>query len=131
MSYKELNVWKISMDLVVDIYNLTATFPNSELYGLTSQMRRAAVSIPSNIAEGSGRKSKKEYIQFIYISKGSLSELETQIEIAHRLSFIKDTEQLYNNIKRIRVMITNLIAYLNDIDNPKPPKPQTPKTLKP
>ncbi len=73
------------MDLVSNIYKITEFFPNKELYGLTNQIRRAAVSIPSNIAEGAARNSKKEFIQFLYIALGSLSELETQIIIANRL----------------------------------------------
>lgn len=84
MIYKDLEVWKQSMVLVTEVYQATGDFPKEELFGLVSQMRRAAVSIPSNIAEGCGRKNTKEYIQFLYISKGSLFELETQIEIAYR-----------------------------------------------
>jgi four helix bundle protein len=77
MDHKDLDVWKRSMDLVVKVYQITKLFPDTEKYGLTSQMRRAAVSIPSNIAEGAARKGDKEFIQFLYISIGSLSELET------------------------------------------------------
>lgn len=84
MIYKDLEVWKQSMVLVTEVHQATGDFPKEELFGLVSQMRRAAVSIPSNIAEGCGRKNTKEYIQFLYISKGSLFELETQIEIAYR-----------------------------------------------
>ena len=76
-NHKDLEVWKKSMDLVSNIYKITESFPNKELYGLTNQIRRAAVSIPSNIAEGAARNSKKEFIQFLYIALGSLSELET------------------------------------------------------
>jgi four helix bundle protein len=77
MDHKDLDVWKRSMDLVVKVYQITKLFPDTEKYGLSSQMRRAAVSIPSNIAEGAARKGDKEFIQFLYISIGSLSELET------------------------------------------------------
>jgi four helix bundle protein len=77
MDHKDLDVWKRSMDLVVKVYQITKLFPDTEKYGLTSQMRRAAVSIPSNITEGAARKGDKEFIQFLYISIGSLSELET------------------------------------------------------
>lgn len=80
-SYKELIVWQKSMVLVSDIYKVSASFPDSEKFGLTSQMRRASVSIPSNIAEGWGRLSRKNYIQFLRISRGSLFELETQLLI--------------------------------------------------
>jgi len=86
-SYKDLIVWQKSMDLVVAIYDLTDNFPKSEIYGLTSQMRRCSISIPSNIAEGRRRGSPKEFRHFLLISYGSGAELETQIEIAKRLSF--------------------------------------------
>ncbi|MFZ1720431.1 MAG: four helix bundle protein [Candidatus Moraniibacteriota bacterium] len=86
-SYRDLIVWQKGMDLVVSVYILTKKFPREEIYALTSQMRRAAVSIPSNIAEGKCRKSKKEYIQFLRIAYASGAELETQIEIAKRLKY--------------------------------------------
>lgn len=91
-TYKELTVWQKSMDLVVAIYKLTEQFPNSETYGLVSQMRRSAVSIPSNIAEGRRRGSRKEYRQFLIIAYSSGAELETQVEIAKRLSFGKSLD---------------------------------------
>lgn len=83
-------VWQKSMDLVVEIYKLTDNFPRSEIYGLTSQMKRCAVSIPSNIAEGRRRGSRKDYRHFLIIAYGSGAELETQIEIAKRLPFNKN-----------------------------------------
>jgi four helix bundle protein len=97
------------MDFVVDIYETTNRFPSNEVYGLTSQIKRAAVSIPSNIAEGSGRKNPKEFIQFLFISKGSLAEVETQLEIAHRLKYLSDINELLNKAKRIRMMLIGLI----------------------
>ncbi|TDY11766.1 four helix bundle protein [Meridianimaribacter flavus] len=87
MNHKDLDVWKKSMDLVVEVYDWTTLFPDEEKYGLISQMRRAAVSIPSNIAEGSARKSDKELLQFINIALGSVAELETQYLIVLRLKF--------------------------------------------
>ena len=87
-TYEDLRVWRRSMDLVLGIYRSTAAFPKQELYGLTSQMRRSAVSIPSNIAEGKGRYSRKELVQFLYHSRGSLLELRTQITIAQELGFL-------------------------------------------
>lgn len=87
MNHKELDVWKKGMDLVEKIYSLSASFPAEERFGLTSQIRRAAVSVPSNIAEGAARKSDKELLQFISIAIGSLAELETQYLIAIRLGF--------------------------------------------
>lgn len=102
------------MDLVTDIYTMTNTFPKSEQYGLVSQMRRASVSIPSNIAEGSRRKTKKDFCQFVVVAFGSGAELETQIEIAKRLNYIKEksyknTDMLLNEIMR---MLNKLIASL-------------------
>jgi four helix bundle protein len=88
-SYKDLIVWQKSMNLVVELYNLSEQFPKAEIYGLTSQIRRAAVSIPSNIAEGSRRGTKKDFRHFLLNAYGSGSELETQIEIAKRLPFGK------------------------------------------
>jgi four helix bundle protein len=95
-SYKDLQIWKVSMDFVIEIYKLTKRFPSSELYGLTSQIRRSAVSIPSNVAEGSCRKNTKEYIQFLYIANGSLSEVETQLEIANKLGYFENIEDISN-----------------------------------
>ena len=111
-SYKDLEVWKLSMSLVTEIYEITRSFPQEEKYGLTSQIRRASISIPSNIAEGASRKSTKEFIQFLYISNGSLSELETQIELAERLGFIDNTDDIFDKIKPIRKMLINLIHSL-------------------
>ena len=88
--YKDLTVWKKAMDLVVAIYELTDKLPKTETYGIISQMQRSAVSIPSNIAEGSKRGTRKDFIHFLTISFGSGSELETQVEIVKRLQFGKD-----------------------------------------
>jgi four helix bundle protein len=98
---------------VVEIYKLTEKFPTSELYGLTSQMRRCSVSVPSNIAEGSCRKNTKEYVQFLYISNGSLSELETQLEIGNKLGYFSDIENFNKKIRYIRTMLLNLIRSLD------------------
>jgi len=111
-SYKDLQAWKISMDFVILIYKLTSKFPSNEMYGLTNQIRRCAVSIPSNLAEGSGRKNTKEYIHFLYISNGSLSELETQLEISYKLGYIKDIEHLNDKMRYIRSMLVGLIRSL-------------------
>lgn len=88
-SYRDLEVWQKAIDLVVDAYHLTSTFPKDEKYGLTSQIRRASVSVPSNIAEGHSRGYTNEYLHHIAIAQGSLAELETQLEIALRLNYIK------------------------------------------
>ena len=111
-SHKDLNVYKTSIDLVVDIYQLSQNFPDSEKFGLTSQIRRAAVSVPSNTAEGAAGNSKKEFIRFLYIGLGSLAEIETQLEIACRLEFIKDTPEVVEKIIYIRRMILKLIQSL-------------------
>ncbi|MCL1875330.1 MAG: four helix bundle protein [Synergistaceae bacterium] len=86
--YKDLIVWQKAMDLVCLIYEITKAFPKEELYGLTSQIRRAAVSVPSNIAEGQGRKSTAEFRHFLSIARGSLAEVETQLIIAVRLNYL-------------------------------------------
>lgn len=91
-SYKDLIVWEKSMDLVTEIYLLTEKFPKSELYGIVSQMRRCAISIPSNIAEGKQRGTRKDYRHFLIIAFGSGAELETQIEISKRLNFCKNED---------------------------------------
>lgn len=91
-SYRDLLVWQKAIELVVSVYRISDTFPKSEVYGLTSQMRRAAVSIPSNIAEGHGLKQTQAYLRHLAIATGSLCELETQIEIANRLGFLPVNE---------------------------------------
>lgn len=113
-SHKDLTVYKISIDLVVAVYNLTKSFPIEEKFGLTSQVRRAAVSIPSNIAEGAARNSKKEFIRFLYISLGSLAEVETQLEIAGRLKFISENKELEERSIYIRRMLLKLIQSLKE-----------------
>ncbi|MBW3636386.1 MAG: four helix bundle protein, partial [Armatimonadetes bacterium] len=91
-NYRDLTVWQKAMDLVVSCYALTHNFPKAELYGLSNQLQRAAVSVPSNIAEGSERQSPREFARFLAIASGSLAELETQIEIAIRLGYIETAE---------------------------------------
>src|SRR6185312_14071270 len=88
-SYRELKVWQKSIDLAEQVYRLTERFPSAEMYGLAKQMRRASVSIASNIAEGWGRRSRREYSQFVAIARGSNDELQTQLVIAERLGFAK------------------------------------------
>ncbi len=113
-SYKELLVWQKSMVLVKDIYQLTASFSDVEKYGLTSQMRNAAISIPSNIAEGWGRQSRKSYIQFLRISRGSLFELETQVIIAKTLKYYNYSDHLEHSITEISKMLNSLIKRLEE-----------------
>jgi len=92
--HRKLFVWQKSMELVHEIYRITATFPKNEEYGLSSQMRRAAVSVPSNLAEGAARKGIKEFKQFLNIAQGSLSELDTQIELAQMLCYVNSERQM-------------------------------------
>jgi four helix bundle protein len=110
--HKDLEVWKKGIDFVESIYKVTAQFPKEEIYGLTSQMRRAAVSIPSNIAEGAARNGKKEFVQFLYIALGSLSELETQIIIAKRLAYFHDIDSLLLECSTIKKLLNGLIISL-------------------
>jgi four helix bundle protein len=111
-SFKDLIVWQRSMDLAVRIYRITQKLPASEQFGLTSQLRRASVSIPSNIAEGYGRQSTGNYRQFLSISRGSLMEIETQINICDRLKYLaqSDTENILKEITEISKMLTSLIS---------------------
>lgn len=108
MTHKDLDVYKLSLDFVTDIYKLSDSFPNSERFGLTPQIRRAAVSIPSNIAEGSGRNSTKEFIRFLNFSTGSLAEVETQLEIAERLGYVSDLVELKQKVTSIQKMLFRL-----------------------
>lgn len=112
-THKDLEVWQKGISFVTDIYQLTSEFPKEEVYGLTSQIRRAAVSIPSNIAEGAARQSNKEYIQFLYVALGSLMELETQLIIAKNINFISEDSlnQLQMKIDEIGKMLNGLIKY--------------------
>ena len=110
-THKDLEVWKLSIRFVTEIYKITKKFPKDELYGLTSQIRRASVSIPSNIAEGAARKGEKEFIQFLYIALSSASEVETQLIIANNLDYIKTHEydEYSNKISKICRMLSSLI----------------------
>jgi four helix bundle protein len=111
-SFRELLVWQKSMSLVTDIYTATLSFPKSEIYGLTSQIRRSAVSIPSNIAEGFGRKADRDFCRFLSISLGSCYELQTQIEITRNLNFIDNAQfnQLSKELEEVEKMIKALIS---------------------
>ena len=114
-NYKNLDVWKESRKLVSVIYLLAKEFPEDEKFGLSSQIKRAAVSIPSNIAEGLGRQTKKETRQFFYIAKGSLYEVETQIYLAIDLGFVQENEMenVFNQMTSIRKLIIGFIKYLD------------------
>lgn len=113
-SYKDLTVYQKSIHLCVEVYRITDSFPKAELYGLTSQVRRSAVSIPSNIAEGQKRGYKTEYIQFLRISYGSGAELETQLLIALKIGYIKQTDfdRINDLLQEIMKMLNKLITVL-------------------
>ena len=113
-SHNDLKVYQEAMDLVVEIYSITNNFPDSERFGLISQIRRCSVSIPSNISEGAARESKKEFKRFLYISLGSAAELETQLEISKRLKFMDDSKDLKDKIFFIKRMLIKLIQSLKD-----------------
>lgn len=114
MNHKDLDVWTESIELTKLIYNLTAKFPKEEMFSLTSQIRRASVSVASNIAEGCAKNSKKELLRHLDIALGSLSELETQLIISKEIGFINDAEYSYiisNKIETIMKMLINLIKF--------------------
>ena len=114
-SYEDLSVWKKSMNLAVKIYELTKHMPKEELYGLTAQMRRAAVSIPSNIAEGQQRTSTREFLRFLSIARGSNAELQTQLVLACKLGYFQSEQirETMNLTKEVSKMINALMISLN------------------
>lgn len=114
MNHKDLDVWKESVDFVTEIYKLIQNFPQSEQYGLSSQIKRSAISIPANIAEDCARQSDKETIQFLYVAVGSIAELETELLIAQKLNFIQNIENIINRLIKIRSLILGLIKYLKN-----------------
>lgn len=112
----DLKVWQLAMDLVTDVYAITKLFPDSEKFGLASQMQRAAVSVPSNIAEGAGRESDADFMRFLVIARGSLSELETQVLISQRLGYVDDVNGLLSKIKEIFMLLKGLIRKVKSSD---------------
>ncbi len=114
--FRDLLVWQKAMTLVTDVYRVTACFPKEELYGLTSQVRRAAVSIPSNIAEGQARLTPGEFRQFLGHAKGSLAELETQLLIAENLGYCAISESLLQELTEVRRMLNGLLSSLTRRD---------------
>jgi four helix bundle protein len=116
-THEDLDLWQLSMSFVAEIYSLTATFPAAEKYGLTSQLRRAAVSVPSNISEGSAHQSTKEMVRYLYISLGSLAEIETQLEIARRLGYFTNPDEIKSHSFRLKRMTIRLIQSLNQHQN--------------
>lgn len=115
-THKDLDVWKNSIDFVTRLYQETQNFPSTERYGLTSQLRRSAISVPSNLAEGFARRGVKERIHFLYIALGSNSEIETQLIIAENLNFLPETvaEELKKDNQKIGKQLVNLIKYFEN-----------------
>jgi len=114
MIHKDLDAWKRAIDFITDIYILTKKFPEEERFSLVSQLRRSATSIASNIAEGSGRNSDKELIQFLYIALSSAAETETQLIIASKIGYIDSGHNIFNKLEEIRKPIVGLIKYLKN-----------------
>jgi four helix bundle protein len=106
--HRDLLVWREAIELASLVYSATATFPKSEVYGLVSQLRRASVSIAANIAEGAGRNSRRELTQFIGIAVGSVSELDTLVELANRLGYIEEKQLLQEKVDRVHALLTAL-----------------------
>ena len=110
-SHKDLDVWRLAVDLACEVYKTTGTFPKEEQYGMVNQMRRAATSIASNIAEGAARQSSKEFVQFLHIALGSTSELDTQLEIATRVNLANpgELQKLQESAARVNQMLRGLV----------------------
>ncbi len=118
--HEKLEVWRDAMDFVEAVYRFSASFPTDERFGLTAQLRRAAVSIPSNIAEGAARRSRREYMNFLSIARGSLSEADTQIKIATRLRFAEEPAALRELVDRLFAKLTALLAKLDEAERSSP-----------
>ena len=112
MNHKDLDVWKRAMDLVEQVYLLTSSFPSSEIYGLTNQLRRAAVSVPSNIAEGASRTGDKELLYFLNVATGSIAEIETQLLIGVRLKYLDQQNEIFDLITEVRKLLLGFRNYV-------------------
>ena len=130
-TYRELDVWQKSMDLVVAVYELTRKFPADEKFGLTSQLRRAAVSIPANIAEGYARKHRGDYVHHLSVAAGSAAEVETHVTISVRLGFVskEGAMAVWNLTQEVARMLSKLIQSLENAK--RPPLDAKPRTLNP
>ena len=118
LSYRDLDVWQKSMDLVVDVYKLTREFPRHELYGLSDQTRRAASSVPSNIAEGNGRMYRREYAHHVSIARGSVAELSTYLEIGQRLDYVSP-DVVGPRLQRADEISRMLLMLMRALDKPQ------------
>lgn len=119
MYYKDMEVWKEAIELTINVYKITETYPKNEVFGIVSQIRRAVVSIPSNIAEGVVKHSDKETLRFLDIALGSLAELDTQMLISESLEFINNYKDIEQKISKVRALLTGLIKYYNKQLNDK------------
>lgn len=113
--FKKLKIWELGIDLCLEIYEITKKFPKDEIYGLTSQLRRASVSVPSNIAEGAGRSTNKDFRKFLFNSMGSLKEIETQLIISKKLKYIQENQfkKILMNINIIGIKLKNFIERIS------------------
>ncbi|MFZ1729602.1 MAG: four helix bundle protein [Bacteroidota bacterium] len=114
-SHQRLEAWKVAMDLVTELYREMQRFPKNEQYGLCSQIKRAAVSVPANIAEGAARESPRDYLRFLHYSLGSLSELETELTIAKRLNYIEADSPVFELLDRSSWLLNGLIKYIKSL----------------
>lgn len=116
-TYRDLMVWQKAMDLVTSVYRCTKAFPRGERFGLAAQMRRASVSVPSNIAEGKGRRTTKELVQFLFNARGSLLELQTQVSIAERLEYLSEKEvtHLESSSARVGQLLNGMIRHFRQV----------------
>jgi len=112
MEHKNLDVWKASMELAVAVYQISGNFPKEEVYGLTSQLKRASVSVAANIAEGAARNSDKEFIHFLYIALGSLAETETLVLLAEQIGYCPNSGDIHSKLTAIKQMLLGLIKHL-------------------
>jgi four helix bundle protein len=123
--YTKIEAWKLADDLTVEVYQMTRSFPKEELYSLTNQLRRAAYSVPANISEGASREGKRDYLHFLYIARGSLSETQYFIHLSHRLGYVSDaeSERLRGETKRVFACLHGLIRAQNSRDYHKLGRP--------
>ena len=125
-SFRDLEVWKKAMDFAVHVYKVQRSFPETERFGLADQLRRAVVSIPSNIAEGRGRGSAKDFVRFLYQAQGSLNEVFTQLELACRLGIVSHGTGLYDEATEIARMLSSMIKRLREHPQPLKATPSNP-----
>lgn len=118
-THKDLDVWKKSIELAQEIYRFTKNFPQEEIYGLTSQIRRSIISVPSNIAEGAARRTTKEFIQFLSYAAGSLAEVETQLILSSKVGYLKNKEDVFGDVEDVKKMLGGLIKSLERKTNHK------------